>query len=617
MKSFLLLGFSMLVSVTLFSQLILSETHNNVTCYGLCDGSAQVNVTGGTPPYMYQWNNGITTHVVTGTCAGIYNVTVTDAAMSTATISVIIAEPAFIATATSQTNISCFGLCDGTATIVASGGVLPYTYNWSNGQTTSTATNLCAGLYTVTVVDANGCTATTNLTITESPQITIDITGQICQGSTGIVGAYVTGGTPGYSYLWDNTATTQSISNASPGNWCVTITDGNGCTNSYCENIYESPAINLTISSTPETCLGVCDGTTTINATGGIPPLLYSWSNGMQGVTTIAPLCSGNVHVTVTGNDGCSDIISTTIVAMPFAQITGTLTTSSGNIASGDATVTLYNSQWDYLTSVTYNGSFHFDSLCPGDYYLFSDLINSAPYPLTLNSYYDNTAAWTTANPVHLNSGDSINLTFTMAETFVFAPGPGQISGVIVFNSYPGSKANGEPVEGAEVYLEQGISSTLVANTQTNVAGEYFFENIPTGDEYRINVQIPGIPVVITWDNLSITSNDPVFYNLNFIVDTVINGIYTDSTLTGISQNRSGLFRIYPNPFNGHLSLVFSDKPSKRLVQIYDIFGNCCFEKNCNASTTMKILTNELKSGVYLLKVTTGNTIYIKKVVKE
>ncbi|MFH1320920.1 MAG: SprB repeat-containing protein [Bacteroidota bacterium] len=182
----------------------------DITCYGANDGSATVTSSGGIAPYTYLWNDGMTqtTTMATSLSPGNYTVTVTDANGCITTASVMITEPPLlIASITSITNISCNGLCDGSATLTASGGTPPYTYFWNTTpfQTGTTATGLCPGNYTVSVVDANDCNTTAGVTITEPPVLTGSITSfnnVSCNGvNDGNATVTPTGGTQPYTYI--------------------------------------------------------------------------------------------------------------------------------------------------------------------------------------------------------------------------------------------------------------------------------------------------------------------------------------------------------------------------------------------------------------------------------
>ncbi|MDB5250699.1 MAG: Fibronectin type domain protein, partial [Segetibacter sp.] len=144
-------------------------TQTDVNCFGGNTGSATVSVTGGTAPYTYSWSpSGGTGATATGLSAGTHTVTVTDANGCTATKDFTITQPSALATTGTQTDVSCFGGNTGSATASVTGGAAPYTYSWSpSGGTGATAIGLSAGTYTVSVTDANGCTATKAFTITQ------------------------------------------------------------------------------------------------------------------------------------------------------------------------------------------------------------------------------------------------------------------------------------------------------------------------------------------------------------------------------------------------------------------------------------------------------------------
>uniref|UniRef100_UPI0025D4D18C T9SS type A sorting domain-containing protein n=1 Tax=uncultured Chryseobacterium sp. TaxID=259322 RepID=UPI0025D4D18C len=144
----------------------------NVACNGASNGAINLTPAGGTAPYTFNWDSGITTEDRTGLAAGTYTVIITDANGCTATVNATVTQPTVLSASTSQTNIACNGGSTGTATISVAGGTAPYTYSWSpSGGTGATASGLSAGTYTVNVTDANGCTLTRTFTITQSAPV--------------------------------------------------------------------------------------------------------------------------------------------------------------------------------------------------------------------------------------------------------------------------------------------------------------------------------------------------------------------------------------------------------------------------------------------------------------
>lgn len=283
---------------------------SNATC--ATGGSATASGSGGTQPYTYKWDNNQTTATATNLSAGPHVVTVTDAKGCTATAMVTIGQsqgPTVVVNLV--TNATC--TTGGAATAVASGGLAPYTYLWSNGNTTATATNLMVGTAKVTVTDANGCAATGMINITQPSAPTLVVSSSTpagcTTGGTGTVAA--SGGTSPYTYKWSNGATTASVSNLPAGSYTITVTDAAGCTATSSLSIAAPlpPAVVITASSNAN-----CNqpGSATASASGGVPPFTYKWSNG-ETTATASNLQAGTHTVTVTGSNGCTATATVTI----------------------------------------------------------------------------------------------------------------------------------------------------------------------------------------------------------------------------------------------------------------------------------------------------------------
>lgn len=338
------------VNITEPNLLTLSFSSIDADCNGAATGNATVVPAGGTAGYLYNWNTtpSQSTATASGLSAGSYTVTVTDANNCTQTGSITISEPPQLVVSTSVTNTSCNGGNDGTATAIPSGGSPGYLYTWNTipAQTSAIATGLSAGNYSVTVTDNNGCVQTASVTVTEPSAIAVSIVGTdpLCNsGNNGNAVASASGGTGIYSYAWNTTPvqTSSTASGLSAGNYTVTVTDANNCTQTASIILNEPSAISLTISSTPTSCNGGNDGSATVGASGGTPGYLYSWnSTPVQSTATALNLSAGSYIVTVTDANGCSQTISTN-VNQPTSI---TLITSFTNVlcngaATGSATV--------------------------------------------------------------------------------------------------------------------------------------------------------------------------------------------------------------------------------------------------------------------------------------
>jgi hypothetical protein len=202
-----------------------------VAC-GATNGSIDLTVAGGTPPYGYSWTNGATTQDLTGLAAGTYTVTVTDAHGCQAFKSVTILAPGAPSLSETHVNVSCNGGSNGSVDLTVTGGTGPFTYAWSNGATTQDLSGLTANTYNVTVTDANSCTALLGVTVTQPAVLALSETHvNVCTGgSNGSIDLTVTGGTAPYGYAWSNGATTQDLSGLTAGPYNVTVTDAHGCT---------------------------------------------------------------------------------------------------------------------------------------------------------------------------------------------------------------------------------------------------------------------------------------------------------------------------------------------------------------------------------------------------
>lgn len=344
-------GCSATQSITLTEpgSMTLTTSATSNSCIGVSNGSISVGVGGGTAPYTYNWSNGAFSQNLTNAAAGTYTVTVTDSKGCSRTGSNTISPIYSVALNSSTTSVSCFGGNNGSAIATPSGGVSPYVYNWSNGANTATASNLTAGTYTVTVTDANGCTAATSATVsqpsaalsTSSTKTDVNCFGQ----ATGGINITASGGTTPYSYLWNNGGTTASISNIADGSYTVTVTDAMGCTSSRSVTVNQPlAALNVTNTLTHINCYNQSTGSITTNATGGTSPYTYLWSTGSTSAN-INSLPAGTYTLTVTDSKGCTQTRINTIT-QPAARLNANVASTNnvgcfgGNSGSINISVT-------------------------------------------------------------------------------------------------------------------------------------------------------------------------------------------------------------------------------------------------------------------------------------
>ncbi|HWB62616.1 MAG TPA: SprB repeat-containing protein, partial [Chitinophagales bacterium] len=284
-----------------------SISSTDVNCFGGSDGTASVTVSGGTPPYSFQWSNFNVSQTLTGVMAGAYTVIITDHNGCTQRNSTTINQPSQLLINLAVSQISCPNANDGSITANATGGTGPYTYAWSNSETTPGITGLAGGTFGVTVTDSHGCSATASSVITNPTPIVpfVIVKNVLCYGdNNGGVNLSVTGGTPGYTFAWSNSETTEDLNNEPAGNYTVTITDSRGCTVTDSADIISPSALNTSGISSNITCNGLCNGAIYAASFGGTTPYHFAWSDGPNSADRDS-LCAGNYILTVTDANGC------------------------------------------------------------------------------------------------------------------------------------------------------------------------------------------------------------------------------------------------------------------------------------------------------------------------
>ena len=335
----------------------ITQTHQNINCFGAGNGSINITVTGGNGPYTYLWSNGATTEDLTNLNPGTYSVTVTDKNLCTKSLNgIVITQPSELILSATFINPKCNGSTNGSINLTVTGGTPAYSYNWDNAPDVEDPTGLGAGNYTVTVTDALGCTKSLSVTLSEPPPININITinNVKCNGgSDGSVNLTVTGGTPAYSFNWDNAPDVEDPSGLTAGTYHVTVTDANGCTKTATATITEPPVLNINVVTTDVKCNGGSDGSINLTVTGGTPAYTYNWDNAPD-VEDPTGLVAGTYHVTVTDSNGCTKTATATISQPTAIVITGVVTNikcNGGNTGAINITVTGGSPTYTYLWS--------------------------------------------------------------------------------------------------------------------------------------------------------------------------------------------------------------------------------------------------------------------------
>ena len=330
------------------------DATTDADCNGSLTGEATLSASGGTPPYTFDIGSGPQAGgTFTSLAAGIYTVDVLDANLCPATIAVTINDPPVLAgILDAAVDVDCNGASTGELTVSASGGTSPYTYDIGLGaQATGVFTGLSAGSYTVTVLDANLCSATVLVTVNEPVILVISQDGVVdasCGNANGELVVSAAGGTPVYSYdIGSGPQASGTFSSLTAGSYTITVTDAQGCTDDIMVTVADLSGLTASITSQNDAdCNGASTGEVTVEASGSTPAYTYA----LDGVTFLASgtftgLAAGNYTVTAQDANGCLFPVSVTIAeptpvvgsldATTDADCNGSLTGEATLSASG------------------------------------------------------------------------------------------------------------------------------------------------------------------------------------------------------------------------------------------------------------------------------------------
>ncbi len=288
-------------------------------CFGSSDGSATASPVGGTAPYSYDWLTVSGNGPVQNTLSfGNYQVAVIDVNGCRDTIPYSIGQPTALSVTSAVSPAACFGGNTGSVTVTVSGGTNGYSYSWFPiGATTPTVSSLSAGVYSVTVTDANGCTSSVSSTVGQPNALVVALatTPALCNGlANGTANVNVSGGTSAYSFSWFPSGSTAASATGLSAGWHrVTINDANGCIITDSVQVVEPTQVSAITNSIPATC-GVANGSATVTASGGTPVYQYTWSPGGATGAAVSGLLAGTYNVTVTDRNGCAKVVLTTVV---------------------------------------------------------------------------------------------------------------------------------------------------------------------------------------------------------------------------------------------------------------------------------------------------------------
>lgn len=409
--------------------IVLTTTTTIATC-GLTDGTATVNASGGVSPYIYNWNTtpAQNTSTATGLGAGVYMVTVTDNNACTAVDSAVVTSTSAVqASITSFSDVKCNGGSDGSATVTATNGSGTYNYNWSTlpAQTTATALGLAIGSYSVTVNDANNCSASASVTIGQPAALINNVSNSpsYCNLPNGSAWVNSSGGVTPYAYLWNDSQNTDTAINLNAGTYTVTITDANNCSASASTFVAGFIPPTLVVNnSTDVSCYGGANGTIDLGVSGGsAPPYQFSTDGLMFSPNNLMlNLSAGSYTFYVQDFNGCTDTVIATVsepAALIFSPAQLQMPACFGG-ADGSITVSLsggtppYQYTWNtspvQLSATALN-------ISAGSYIVSATDANGCTATQT-NFLTEPTALSLTLSPqpgVHIDLGNSVTLSGT------------------------------------------------------------------------------------------------------------------------------------------------------------------------------------------------------------
>lgn len=344
--------------VTEPTQLQLSATITNVSCNAGSDGEVDLTVTGGTPGYVYDWDNTATTQDISSLDADTYIVVVSDTNKCVVRDTFVVTEPTPMRIKDSVTHVSCNAGSDGEVDLTVTGGTPGYTFLWSNSETTEDITSLEDGRYTVEVKDANGCEIKDTAVVTEPTAIVSSgvLTMVDCYGDTsGAVNLTVTGGTPGYTFLWNNNDTTEDLTTIGAGTYHVAITDTNSCVHRDTFVITQPTQLQSSTVVTDISCFGLTDGAISLTVSGGSTGYKYDWSNG-DATATITGLAKGQYTVIITDANGCKWYDTATVAEptpLTISHTVAQVSCNSGSDGGVDVTISGGTPGYDFLWNNT------------------------------------------------------------------------------------------------------------------------------------------------------------------------------------------------------------------------------------------------------------------------
>lgn len=517
--------------------------------------------------------------------------------------------PVLLSSTHTQTNVTCNGESNGSATIIPSGTTSPYQYHWSTGSSAPTINNLPAGTYNVTVTDNAGCKDSATIIITEPVPVAANISAAgpttFCEGQTVALTA-----NSASSYIWSNGETTQSINVTTTGNYTVTVKDSAGCSGTSAPvtvTVNPLPSAIITPASATKFCLGY----SVILSSSPGNNYLWSDSSTTQNITVLS---SGNFSVRVTDTNGCSAVSNSVQVLVDTVLHAVITPTGPTTFCTGSSVTLTANSSGVWSTGVTAQSitvsdagiySIVLSNTCGADTSSVTVIVKTLP----LASVSANAATT-------FCSGDSVILTAEPSNTYLWTNGETTQS-ITVFSTGNYSVT----ITDSNSCSATSVITPVITNTPQNGAAitvrndtlfspyqfsHWYLEGslVDSGDAHKCGQSGKYVVTGIDANGCSATSD-------SLTVSCAVTGITAFST--------SAPFQVFPNPATGNFNIIYSlQRETPVSIKLFDAIGNLVtsvLDKKQSGKNLTVVETSSLNSGMYFIEVKLDDQIVTNKII--
>ena len=581
----------------MFGQLSIDEVIVvHPTCSDSCNGEIIINASGGTGSIQYSVDNGQTfqtDNYFTGLCGGMIEIFVQDDLEDFPDIVDLEASPIY-ASFTIDNLISCYGYNDGGVTVTASGGTEPYTYLWVSDSTTDvTNDSVYFGDNVVEITDVNGCSYSMGVFLDEPMllEVSVSSVNTVCTNAIGSSEAFTQGGTMPYDYSWESGGTGLIETNLTEGDYIFTVTDANGCIATATANIEIDPGtLDVSVLSVNTTCSNAI-GSSEAFTGGGTPPLDYSWESGGTGLTE-TNLAEGDYIFTVTDANGCIATATANIGIDVFPLEVCVVTvdsTSTKNvivwekpIANGISHFNVYRDvvgTYTYVDSVPYDSLSQYEDVTGGvnpqvtQYRYKISVVDSCGNESDLSDFHQT---------IHLNAPNLVGNTADLVW---------QAYGGFTSNYYYRILRDSTGTNDWEVV--DSVSLTTLVYTDIAVPNT-------ANTSYLVQVATPNTCTATKAQDHNTTRS-----NMHTITPPNPNTI-NESTLLNA--------RVQPNPSNGLFTIIV--EASNWNYSLFDMSGKL-ISTEMVSETNKEIDIQTIETGIYLMKISLGDSFIYKKIIKQ